>query len=108
MNQPKSMKSSWAAVEADIRTFTVGTSAVKVLDADPMRIGLLLQSSGSGNITLSTNPKVTAGDGIYLGAGSRPVSINDDIIPRLSGQLLYAVASAAGSTLMVAYARLIA
>lgn len=104
----KPTRMDWGELDTVIDPVVVGLTVTKLLNADPMRLALMLQNSGSGNITVSTNPKVTAGNGIYLAAGSNPVYINEDTMPKLAGRLLYVIADAANANLVVTYARIIA
>lgn len=86
---------------------TVGISVAVALKPDPMRVGFLAQSSGTGNITLSLSDKVAAGAGIYLAAGARPVFISDEDMPALAAQGFYAIGDAAGCTLELISVRLL-
>jgi len=73
-------------------TFTVGTSAVQVIESDNMPQDVLIHNNGTGDATIyiGENDQVTSSTGVVLVAEER---ITMELMP---GDKLFVIGSAAG------------
>lgn len=78
---------------------SVGTSAVVLLGPSNTRTGLIISCPGSGNVTISNNPSVTAGNGIVLYSTGANLILTANYHGGLLNSTLYAIGSTGGLTI---------
>lgn len=85
----------------DPDTGTVGTSAVRVLPNDPDRVGFLIVNLSAAAVYVKPRLDVSSSSGIRLAPNGGTISISwrDDF--HLAGWDWYAIADAAGSSILV-------
>lgn len=81
-------------------TNSVGASKVKILNASPTRVGLVIVNTGATNITIAPNAQVALTTGIIMGAGAS-MTLKWDQDFELLSQEWTAIGNGAGGTLYI-------
>lgn len=85
----------------------IGTSAVKLIGADPYRVAITI-TNGSTNIAyIGLGPDVSASNGIAVDQYAYPRTISDDTHPGLAGQEIWVIGSAVATNIGYITTRLV-
>lgn len=91
------------ALKGNVVTKQISTTTSFFLEPKANRVALVLfpSKTASGDYTVSNDPSVAAGGGIYIPTTGQPVILTRDVVGDLFSQPLYAIAGAAPT--IVAY-----
>jgi hypothetical protein len=82
-------------------SLSVGESAIELVSSSPNRIALIISAPSTGTITISTNPAVSANNGIILTSGIEPTILNIKDHGDIVRKRLYVIGSTTSITTTV-------